>query len=171
MLGVLESLLPGLACFFLPLTVRVFLPSFSILPVAVPGVGAMLGVLELWLGSSAFFLAAFAFAFAPGVSALGAPAGFGCIDGLELEGLVLVCALAASAPIAKAAAANIRVLESMRPSRVARARGFSALRRDNAGGNSKVPLDVVVCSFFVLDLGLDYMHIRAALLVEGGVNR
>ena len=91
MLGVLESLLPGLACFFFPFTFAVFLPSSSILPLGAPGVGAMLGVLELWLGSSAFFLAplVFAFALVPGSSALVAPPGFGCIDGLELEGLVL----------------------------------------------------------------------------------
>src|ERR1041385_485085 len=83
--GVLESLLAGFACFFFPFTFAVFLPSSSILPVLVSGVGAMLGVLELWLGSSAFFLAALAFAFGPGVSAFGAPPGFGCIDGLELD--------------------------------------------------------------------------------------
>ena len=92
MAGVLESLLPGVACFFFPFTFAVFLPSLSILPVVpAPGVGAMLGVEELWLGSSAFFLAPLflAPALVPGSSALVAPPGFGCIDGLELEGLVL----------------------------------------------------------------------------------
>src|SRR6476659_6285499 len=60
MAGVLESLFAGVTCFFFPFAFAVFLPSSSILPVFVSGVGAMLGVLELWLGSSAFFLAALA---------------------------------------------------------------------------------------------------------------
>ena len=121
MAGVLESLFAGVACFFFPFAFAVFLPSSSILPVLVSGVGAMLGVLELWLGSSAFFLAALAFAFAPGVSAFGAPPGFGCIDGLELD-----WPYAASALIAKAAVASVSVLENMLPSGLCARGGLGA---------------------------------------------
>ena len=110
--GVLELLLAGFAAFFAPFLAFVFLPSSSILPVLpAPGVGAMLGVEELWLGSSAFFLALvpfLAFADVPASSAFGAPPGFGCMLGFELD-----CAFAASALMSKAAAVNVSVLETM----------------------------------------------------------
>src|ERR1043165_5808854 len=135
MAGVLESLLAGVACFFLP--------SFSILPVAVPGVGAMLGVEELWLGSSAFFFLAVILRgldLVPASSALLAPPGLGCMLGFELD-----WALAASALTSKAAAASASVLDDI-GSLLKRMRGgvVPALRAGNAGWNRKVPFAAAV---------------------------
>src|SRR5688500_29562 len=134
MAGVLE-LSPAFGCFLAPLTLAPFF-SASTLPPEPGAVGAMLGVLELWLAGSAccFGPLAFAFAVVPGVSAFDAPPGFGCMLGLELD-----CALAASALMAKAAAASISVLENMIHSlpRSWAPERFLRAASENADGNPK----------------------------------
>jgi hypothetical protein len=101
MAGVLELWLGG----FSSLTgavVFAFAPGVSVFA-APPGFGAIVELLELWLGVGC---AVAPFVSGPGVSVFAAPPVVGAMDGVELD-----CAWAANALTAMMAAASVDVLK------------------------------------------------------------